>query len=222
MPHGVVQLTPEAGQLKLQKLRPAVSASKDLARARGRAASGPGEPSRFPGEPPLFVGSGAHASDVAMLKRLQIRAVLNCAPAVCKDPSTQYRAKDITYRELDARDDRSFPLLERCLGPASEFIAAAHAEGRAVLVHCMAGVNRSATLAVAHLLLSSQRSLFELFQECVAARASILQNPSFQLQLCTLAARNGLLFEPTVGEPATDATVPTAVMDPAKEDDESH
>ena len=62
-----------------------------------------------------------------------------------------------------------------------------------MLVHCMAGVNRSVTLAVAHLLLVKKRNLFELFAECSAARPSILQNPSFQLQLSALAARNGLL-----------------------------
>ena len=65
-----------------------------------------------------------------------------------------------------------------------------------MLIHCMAGVNRSATLAVAHLLVEQRRNLFELFAECVAARPSILQNPSFQLQLCTLAHRHGLLHEP--------------------------
>ena len=76
----VVQLTPTAGRVALQKLRPQVSASLDLARARGKAPSGPGEPSRFPGDPPLYVGSGAHAADVALLQRLEIKAVLNTAP----------------------------------------------------------------------------------------------------------------------------------------------
>ena len=190
------QLTPTAGRQLLQKMRPQVSASLDLARARGRAPSGPGQPSRFPGEPALYVGSGAHAADVKLLNRLQIRAVINCAPSVCKAPKDRYAASDIRYLELDARDDREFPLLAKHLDRASEFISSMHAEGRAVLVHCMAGVNRSATLAVAHLLLVQKRNLFEVFAECITARPSILQNPSFQLQLCALAYRHSLLHEP--------------------------
>lgn len=187
------QLTPTAGRLRLQALRPSVSAALDLARARGRAPSGPGEPSRFPGEPPLFVGSGAHAADLKTLGRLEISAVLNCAPAVCRDPVSEYAARNINYLAIDAQDDRNFPLLHDCLLDASAFIDTNHAEGRGVLVHCMAGVNRSATLAVAHLMMRDKRQLLELFPECVACRESILQNPSFQLQLSALAARNGLL-----------------------------
>ena len=118
------------------------------------------------------------------------------APSVCRDPKDKYKTLDVKYLELDAQDDRSFPLLTNCLASASAFISECHAEERPVLVHCMAGVNRSATLAVAHLLLVKKRNLFELFAECSAARPSILQNPSFQLQLCVLAHTHGLLREP--------------------------
>ena len=44
-PAGNEQMTPTAGRLRLQKLRPAVSSALDLARARGKAPSGTGEPS---------------------------------------------------------------------------------------------------------------------------------------------------------------------------------
>ena len=212
------QLTPTAGRAKLAMLRPQVDAKTDLARARGLNA-GVGEPSRFPGEPPLYVGSGAHAANVKLLKRLGIGAVINCAPSVCADPEAKYKASDIQYKKIDAHDDRSFPLLKECLGPATQFIDAAHAENRGVLVHCMAGVNRSATLAVAHLLIRDKPNLFTLFEQCVAARHSILQNPSFQLQLCSLAQRHGLLCEPKQSPAAMPPEAPpradeaTAVVD---------
>ena len=109
-------------------------------------------------------------------------------------------------REVEAQDQRDFPLLARCLAPARDFIGAAHKEGRAVLVHCMAGVNRSATLVVAHLLLRERRGLLEIFAECVAARHSILQNVSFQLQLCELAAKHGLLPDSSA-TPTAEAAV---------------
>lgn len=195
-----VQMTPTAGRSKLAALRPAIDAKADLARARG-ANAGCGEPSRMPdngASSAIFVGSGAHASNLRMLKSLGIRAVLNCAPMVCADPVEKYATEDISYLALDAHDDRTFPLLKECLPAASEFIERAHSEKRDVLVHCMAGVNRSATLVVAHLLLRDKPCLFTLFEQCVAARPSILQNPSFQLQLCSLAQRHGLLYEPTM------------------------
>ena len=189
------QLTPTEGRVQVQKLRPSVSSAHDLARARGMASSGGNLPSLFPGEPPLYVGGSNHTA-VQILKKLGIRAVLNCAPSVCKDPVAEYKAAGIMYEQIDAQDDRNFPLLKECLPAASKFISSAHAEERPILVHCMAGVNRSATLAVAHLLLRDRTPLLALFPKCVEARPSILQNPSFQLQLCALAQRHGLLGPP--------------------------
>jgi len=204
------QLTPTAGRLELAKLRPSVSEAIDLARARGKMASGGNVPSRMPGEPPIYVGSGGHAADLKTLTKLDIKAVCNCAPSVCKDPVDAYKSQGIGYLQLDAQDDRSFPLLEKCLQPVSDFVGSMQSEGKAVLIHCMAGVNRSATLAVAYLLLRSKRNLFDLFSECVAARPSILQNPSFQLQLCTLAHRHGLLTMPPPSPMAATAAAATA------------
>lgn len=190
-------LTVEQGQLRIASLRPQLSERIDLANARGRRGE-TDEPSRMPGEPAVWVGSGKHAKDVKMLRRLGITAVLNLAPSVCKDPLCAYRRAGIAYHAIDARDDKSFALLDCCLARAVDFIHANSGgaqDSGGVLVHCMAGCNRSAAIAVAHLMLRDERSLLELFAECSAARPSILQNTSFQLQLCQLAASRGLLFE---------------------------
>lgn len=182
-------LTPTTGRARLQTIF-------DLSRPQGPMMLRPGGASRMPGEPALYVGSFDFASNLDELRRLGIGAVLNCAPSACTPPVAKYAAQNIEYFSVDARDDQYFNILERCLAPASAFISSMHADGRSVLVHCMAGVNRSATLAVAHLLLRDRRCFFELARECIAARPCILQNPSFQLQLCTLASRHGLLYEP--------------------------
>jgi len=190
------QLTAAQGRVSLAKLRPTVDARIDLARARGKVAASTRAPSLMPaaGAPfGIYVGNVGHAKSLGVLREHGIGAVLNCAPGVCKDPTRAYRAAGIAYLELDAKDDRSFPLLERCLAPASEFIAGAHASQTNVLVHCMAGVNRSAAIVVAFLMCRDNRALLELFAECSAARPSILQNASFQLQLCELALTKGLL-----------------------------
>ena len=96
---------------------------------------------------------------------------------------------------MNAKDDKAFRVIETCLRPVSEFIEAAHASESNVLVHCMAGVNRSAALAVAYVMCRDRRPLLDVFAECSASRPSILQNVEFQLQLCELAIRQGLLPE---------------------------
>ncbi|GMH53785.1 hypothetical protein TrLO_g5379 [Triparma laevis f. longispina] len=135
----------------------------------------------------LFVGNGAQAMDVKTLKRLNIGAVLNCAPNVCKDPVKKDHMKFISYATVDAHDDSTFSILSTCLDDATSFVDAAHARGKGVLVHCMAGSNRSATLGMAYILSRDKPNLFDLFEEASMVRPSILQNQSFQLQLCQLA-----------------------------------
>ena len=210
-------ITPKAGRLQLVMIQP----TRD---ARSLAASETAGPSRFPGEPPLFVGSSDHASDVKLLKRLEIGAVLNCAPSACNDPTEEYQRQSIAYLELDARDDREFQLLRECLAKAREFIEGSHADGRGVLVHCTNGVNRSATLAIAHLLIRDRRCLFDLFRDCVRARPTIVKNESFQHQLCALASRNALLYESDYartlaadGSKETGATEPSSREEPQAE-----
>jgi protein-tyrosine phosphatase len=43
---------------------------------------------------------------------------------------------------VNASDDGTFRILDKCLQRASQFILEAHSRGVGVLVHCMAGVNR--------------------------------------------------------------------------------
>ena len=69
--------------------------------------------------------------------------MLNVAPSVCKDPWRKYKLKGIMYKAIEARDDRSFNIIKTCLGDTTKFIDKAHAQGRTVWLHCMAGVNRS-------------------------------------------------------------------------------
>lgn len=190
-------LSAERGRIALAALRPKVSSRLDLLRAKGKLnpnGSKVDEPSRFPCESgAIFVGRGGHALDLGLLRRLCIGAVLNCAPNVCTDPESKYEKAGISYMSIDARDDAAFRILDSCLETSSQFIAAAHSRGVGVLVHCMAGVNRSATLAIAYILASENRSLLPLAEECIAARPSILQNKAFQLQLCELALKLKLL-----------------------------
>jgi hypothetical protein len=137
------QLSVRTGRENMARLRPQVSSSVDRERARGLTTA---EPARFPGSVALYVGNSAHAADADVLLKLQIGAI------VCAESSLEHRAPrfgeqhhDITYVELDVVSDRRRLLRDR-LPAASRAIAAAHAEGRAVLCHCESGINDSAAL----------------------------------------------------------------------------
>jgi len=187
-------MTPLEGQVALAALRPTVDERRDLARARGKEAQSL-LPSLFPGTeagPAVFVGSGGHAKDIKLLTTLGITCVINLAPNVIKSPARSYAKAGINHLALEARDDNDFNILASCLPLVQSFLDEHPPTGK-VLIHCMAGVNRSATVAVAYLMLRDRRNLLELFAECSATRPSILQNANFQLQLCALAASENLL-----------------------------
>ena len=62
-----------------------------------------------------------------------------------------------------------------------------------VVVHCMAGMNRSGVTAAAAMMCLEQKDLLEVVQVLKAKRGAVLSNQSFQTQLCALAQREGLL-----------------------------
>ena len=153
-------------------------------------------PSLFPTQSGdhIYVGNSASARAVSTLLTLGIGAVLNCAPSMCKDPVVKYRKHDIRYFELDCHDNQQFNILSpKVYDAAKAFIAQNQEEGRNVLVHCYAGINRSATLAVAYIVEREQKQLFEVFQQCFTARHGIISNKSFQVQLLNFASQKSLL-----------------------------
>ena len=140
----------------------------------------------------LLVGSAAHAADVAELRRLKVCAVVNCAQQTCNDPTDAYAAHDIKYLAIGAEDFEDYPLLDLHLAAVETFFEA-HRGAGAVLVHCFAGVNRSACLSVALLMLRERWSLLRTVRHCFERRPFILTNMSFRRALVRLAAQRGLL-----------------------------
>jgi hypothetical protein len=71
-------------------------------------------------------------------------------------PARPYRKplklwEGIQYKRLTVRDDVEEDIL-RHFAPAHEFISAALAAGSSVLVHCRAGISRSATIVISYLM----------------------------------------------------------------------
>lgn len=149
--------------------------------------------------PDLFIGSAEHAADLPQLKQLGITAVLNAAPSVCDDPTDLYEDNGMAYAECDAEDFDGYPVLECHLPDVTSFVEAQRSGGGRTLIHCFAGVNRSAALAIALLTLREKRPLLAVAAECFEKRPFILSNESFRKQLVALAAKHGLLHATVPG-----------------------
>ena len=171
----------------------------------GTAGSG-GSDSAAPAEvaPGLFVGSHRHAQDVKKLAALGVRSVLNCAPTEHPRPSS-YTAAGIHYKEIFARDDDAYPLIQSHLAEVRTFAGGALDRGDGgVLLHCSQGLNRSAGLALALLLEREGVPLLPLARRCAARRPGMLQrNRGFCKQIVALAASIGLLADGDDLEAAT-------------------
>ena len=106
----------------------------------------------------IFVGNKHHAANVSVLVGLGVTAVLNCAPSGIRNlPLDGYASNNIFYNFTNvAQDAHDYPILHNHDGVASEHFEVALAcyekvlqTGGKVLFFCVAGQNRSATLAIA-------------------------------------------------------------------------
>ena len=98
----------------------------------------------------LYLGSIRDARDGARLRELGItHVVCLVGPMVIGAPL------DLTYKIFDARDVESYPIHEH-FEDAHTFISSALEKSGAVLVHCAAGVSRSATIVCAYLMRSQK------------------------------------------------------------------
>ena len=71
---------------------------------------------------------------------------------------------------LDAKDDYEFDILSECLPTVMEAIDRTIADGSATLVHCWAGINRSATLVIAYMVVTKETDLIDAFKSVVVVR----------------------------------------------------
>jgi len=140
----------------------------------------------------ILVGSAAHARDVSQLQKLGVTAVLDCAPSVSEDPVDAYKDSGIAYHKIESEDFEGYPLLELHLEDAHSFVAAQGPKS-VVLVHCFAGINRSATLALALHMAAQRQPLLPAVEHAFSIRPFILSNASFRRGLVTFAEEQGLL-----------------------------
>ncbi|XP_059048101.1 dual specificity protein phosphatase 3-like [Achroia grisella] len=136
--------------------------------------------------PGLYVGDADAARDKAFLRRMGINYVLNTAEGF---RYTQVDTNHLYYRDYPEIHYKGFPLMDlpstdisKYFQIAANFIDEGISRGGRVLVHCLMGVSRSATCAIAYLMIKRGMSLSEAMS-LVRSRRYIHPNDGFFRQL---------------------------------------
>ena len=126
----------------------------------------------------VFVGDFAAASSLYLLKIHNIGAIVTAA----FNGAVDHPKSEIPYYKFVPGYD--YPDFQLCkyFEEVSEFIKE-HRKTTNVLVHCMAGVSRSAALVIAYLIRHEGKGFQEAYSEVKARRMVIRPNKGFLQQL---------------------------------------
>ncbi|EDQ89570.1 uncharacterized protein MONBRDRAFT_8130 [Monosiga brevicollis MX1] len=126
--------------------------------------------------PYLYVGAEAHAENRELLKRLNVTHVLN----LTTHDSRKY--PEFGYHQIAIRDSWNQDM-SKCFEDAFEYINKCRAEGGCVLLHCVAGISRSATVAIAYLMTFRELDLNAAYSTVKERRPCIAPNLDFMGEL---------------------------------------
>ncbi|XP_008324362.1 dual specificity protein phosphatase 4 [Cynoglossus semilaevis] len=148
--------------------------------------------------PFLYLGSALHASKKEVLDDMGISALLNVSSDCPNHFEGTYQYKCIPVED-NHKEDISCWFLE-----AIEFIDSVRDSSGRVLVHCQAGISRSATICLAYLMKRKRVRLDEAFEFVRRRRSIISPNFSFMGQL--LQFESQLLATSCAAEAAATAS----------------
>lgn len=130
--------------------------------------------------PYLFIGNERDASSKCTLESLGITHVLNCTSHLPE----HFSSCGIIYQRLPANDS-SQQDLKQYFEEAFEFIEKARMAGGKVLVHCQAGVSRSATITISYILRKTTLNAYDAYKFVKSKRDVVSPNLNFMGQLMT-------------------------------------
>jgi len=126
--------------------------------------------------PNLYLGSLHDAQDKFQLKRLAITHIVSVLQIPPLYP------KDFQYLSIQLEDEPGVDI-QRYFEEAHTFISSALENGNAVLVHCFAGISRSATIVISYLMFKRRMPFREAFAFVRSKRDIVCPNGGFQRQM---------------------------------------
>lgn len=127
----------------------------------------------------LYLGSAEAARNTKLLKALNIRAVMT----VAEELDIKYEEEDlISHLNVEVRDDGT-DRISKFFDDCCDFIAEKRKSGVSVLVHCAAGISRSATIVIAYLMKKKGYSMKGACDLTSSKRGIVMPNPGFLQQL---------------------------------------
>ncbi|XP_061082833.1 dual specificity protein phosphatase 19-like [Conger conger] len=137
-------------------------------------------------KPYLLLGSQDAAHDHGTLRTFKVSHILNVAYGVENAFPDLFVYK--TLNILDVPETLITSYFQEC----SQFVDQAKAEKGVVLVHCNAGVSRSASIVIGYLMSKDGLDFEEAFATVKRARPSICPNPGFLLHLKNYKPQEGI------------------------------
>ncbi|KAL4232300.1 Dual specificity protein phosphatase 4 [Mactra antiquata] len=128
--------------------------------------------------PHLYIGDETHSNNVNLLRKLDITAILNVSNVTCPD----HISRMFEYKCIPIRDNVS-ENISTWFSEALQFIESVRLREGKVLVHCKAGISRSATICIAYLMSYKSLTLDQAFDYVRARREVISPNMNFMQQL---------------------------------------
>lgn len=127
----------------------------------------------------LFLSNGRVANDAAAVSRFNITCIINATVNV-RPPSPS--ASEVEYVHVPVADSPLTPLIDH-FDTVADKIQSVEKQGGRTLVHCNAGVSRSATLCIVYLIKHHGMTLLEAYGLVKARRPIARPNPGFWRQL---------------------------------------
>ncbi|XP_061608674.1 uncharacterized protein si:dkey-175m17.7 [Phyllopteryx taeniolatus] len=128
--------------------------------------------------PFLFLGNERDARELDLLLRLNVGYVVN----VTAHLPLYHLKSGLHYKRLPATDN-SKQNLRQYFEEVFEFIEEAYQSGQGVLVHCQAGVSRSATVVIAYLMKHTLMTMTDAYKYVRSRRPVVSPNLNFMGQL---------------------------------------
>ncbi|XP_029449012.1 dual specificity protein phosphatase 10 [Rhinatrema bivittatum] len=129
--------------------------------------------------PFLFLGNEHDAQDLEKMQRMNIGYIVNVTTHL---PLYHYEKGIFSYKRLPATDSNK-QNLRQYFEEAFEFIEEAHQCGKGLLIHCQAGVSRSATIVIAYLMKHTRMTMTDAYKFVKGKRPIISPNLNFMGQL---------------------------------------